>query len=160
MIWLANSRPTCRPARRPALLPAGMHPPEITRRLSRHRLAAGLPRGECRHHDTSVGSGFVEHEFRLAHTSTQHRRIGRSSYGGELAWQMRTTLLDRMLKEKPSLREYYDSRTGAGLGAQTYGWTGAFAIAFILDWENDDLTWLFQGCPVPLSRSRQSSEHP
>jgi putative isomerase len=77
---------------------------------------------------------------------------GLKDYGyGAMAEQIRATLLDWMTIEKSSLHEYYDSRTGAGLGAQTYGWTGSFAIAFILDWDNDNLTWIFQKCPVSSS---------
>jgi hypothetical protein len=43
--------------------------------------------------------------------------------------------------------EYYDSRTGAGLGTRNFGWSATFTLAFILDWDNDNLTWFFP--PVP-----------
>jgi len=62
---------------------------------------------------------------------------------GALAASMRATLLAWVAHE-PSLREYYDSKNGTGAGAKAFGWSAAFTIAFVLDWDNDNLTWLFQ----------------
>lgn len=56
---------------------------------------------------------------------------------------MRETLLGWVARD-PSLREYYDSKSGAGAGAKAFGWSAAFTIAFVLDWDNDNLTWLFR----------------
>jgi len=56
---------------------------------------------------------------------------------------MRSNLLDWISVDTSSLREYFDSRTGKGAGAEGFGWSAAFTIAFILDWNNDNLTRLF-----------------
>jgi glucosidase len=70
---------------------------------------------------------------------------GLREYGyGELAEKMRSNLLGWISANGSSIREYYDSRTGKGGGAEGFGWSAAFTIAFILDWNNDNLTWLFQ----------------
>ncbi|ATC65416.1 hypothetical protein CMV30_16510 [Nibricoccus aquaticus] len=69
---------------------------------------------------------------------------GLRDYGyTEVADAMRAKLLGWVAAEPELLREYYDSKTGEGLGARRFAWTGVFAIAFVLDWENDHLTWLF-----------------
>ncbi len=69
---------------------------------------------------------------------------GLREYGySELAEKMRSNLLDWISADTSSLHEYYDSRTGNGAGAKGFGWSAAFTIAFILDWNNDNLTWLF-----------------
>ena len=60
---------------------------------------------------------------------------------------MRATMLDWVAKDHSALREYYDSKTGEGLAARGFGWTAVFTISFILDWDNDHLTWLFQSSP-------------
>ena len=72
---------------------------------------------------------------------------GLKDYGcHELASSMRRTQLEWVAKNG-SICEYYDSRTGAGLGARNFGWSSTFTLAFILDWNNDNLTWFFP--PVP-----------
>jgi putative isomerase len=69
---------------------------------------------------------------------------GLREYGySELTEKMRSNLLDWISADRSSLREYYDSRTGKGGGAEGFGWSASFTIAFILDWNNDNLTWLF-----------------
>lgn len=69
---------------------------------------------------------------------------GLRDYGfTETAEAMRATVLGWVAAEPELLREYYDSKTGEGLGARRFAWTGVFAISFVLDWENDQLTWLF-----------------
>lgn len=52
----------------------------------------------------------------------------------DLAESMRQTLLDACARNEDHLYEYYDSKTGQGLGARQFGWTAAFVILFILDW--------------------------
>ncbi len=52
----------------------------------------------------------------------------------ELAETMRQTILDWCAQNPDHLHEYYDSRTGKGLGASQFGWTAAFVILFLLDW--------------------------
>ena len=70
---------------------------------------------------------------------------GLRDYGyRDLAEKLKSNLLGWMAKNPDSLYEYYDSRSGQGLGAHAYGWTAAFALSFVFDWNNDDLTWLFQ----------------
>ena len=109
----------------------------------------GMP---CAAYDTP---GFNSHDYWRGPTwinISYFALKGLKDYGhDDVAERMRATLLDWMMKEKSSLREYYDSRTGAGLGAQTYGWTGAFAIAFLLDWNNDHVTWLFSPVGGPAN---------
>ncbi len=69
---------------------------------------------------------------------------GLQSYGyTELAETMRSIMLGWVSRDPSSIREYYNSKTGDGLGAPKYGWSAVFAISFILDWHNDNLTWLF-----------------
>jgi len=77
----------------------------------------------------------------------------------QLADAMRSQLLIWVAQDPSAIREYYDSRTGAGKGAKGFGWSGAFVIAFLLDWNNDNLTWFFprpteifpESIPVVLS---------
>lgn len=60
---------------------------------------------------------------------------GLQRYGHhEVANQIRETLLDWACRE-PELREYYDAKTGEGLAARGFGWTAAFVIELILDWD-------------------------
>ena len=73
---------------------------------------------------------------------------GLKDYGySDLANNMRSTILGWVSKDNSALREYYDSKTGEGLAARSFGWSAVFTIAFILDWDNDHLTWLFQSPP-------------
>lgn len=59
---------------------------------------------------------------------------GLKDYGfTELADRMRQTILDWCAEEKEYIFEYYDSRTGKGLGAKNFGWSAAFIIEFILN---------------------------
>jgi putative isomerase len=46
---------------------------------------------------------------------------------------MRTRILDWCDKNDESIFEYYDSRSGQGLGARQFGWSAAFILALILD---------------------------
>lgn len=70
---------------------------------------------------------------------------GLRQYGySSVADEMRSILLTDVAKD-PSIQEYYDSRNGDGYGAAGFGWSAAFTIAFILDWYNTNLTWLFSG---------------
>ncbi|MBN8215468.1 MAG: hypothetical protein J0L75_02450 [Spirochaetes bacterium] len=61
---------------------------------------------------------------------------GLRRYGhGDLADSMREQLLDGCDREGESIFEYYDSRSGKGAGARSFGWSAAFVIEFILDWD-------------------------
>ena len=72
---------------------------------------------------------------------------GLQEYGqSSLAEAMRGKLLGWVTRN-PSIREYYDSKSGEGAGAKGFGWSSAFTIAFVLDWKNENLTWLFQNGP-------------
>ncbi len=69
---------------------------------------------------------------------------GLQEYGcTQLAGTMRSLLLAWIAHDPSTIWEYYDSKTGNGAGARGFGWSAAFTIAFILDWDNDNLTWLF-----------------
>lgn len=69
---------------------------------------------------------------------------GLKDYGyAGLANGMRDTLLGWVAKDTSSIREYYHSTTGEGLGASAFAWSAAFTISFLLDWNNDNLTWMF-----------------
>jgi glycogen debranching enzyme len=69
---------------------------------------------------------------------------GLKEYGySEPAETMRSELLKDIARDPSTIREYYDSKNGDGAGAKGFGWSAAFTIAFILDWDNDNLTWLF-----------------
>lgn len=54
---------------------------------------------------------------------------------GKLADEMRDTILNWCYANDDFLYEYYDTRTGKGIGAKQFGWTAAFVIEFILNWE-------------------------
>jgi putative isomerase len=47
---------------------------------------------------------------------------------------IRETVLNGCDAQGDALYEYYDSRAGQGLGARQFGWSAAFVINFILDW--------------------------
>jgi len=49
------------------------------------------------------------------------------------AHAMRETVLEWLDRNEDSMWEYYDSRSGKGLGARQYGWTAAWAIEFVLN---------------------------
>ena len=86
---------------------------------------------------------------------------GLKDYGyASLAESMRTTLLGWVAKDHSALREYYNSQTGEGLAAHSFGWTSAFTICFILDWDNDNLTWLFQPVPKAADSSQSTGKLP
>jgi putative isomerase len=57
---------------------------------------------------------------------------------------MRSRMLRNVERDPTTIWEYYDSRSGRGAGARDFGWSAAFTICLILDWENDSLTWLLQ----------------
>ena len=50
----------------------------------------------------------------------------------------REQLLAWCHQNRDYLWEYYDSRSGKGLGAPQYGWTAAFVIEFIASWASDE----------------------
>ncbi len=56
----------------------------------------------------------------------------------KLAGDFRRTILDWCSQNEDHLYEYYDSRSGKGIGAPQYGWTAAFVIEFILRWDKGD----------------------
>jgi putative isomerase len=69
---------------------------------------------------------------------------GLQEYGCiKVAAMMRCKLLEWIERDPSTIWEYYDSRTGEGAGAKGFGWSSAFTIALILDWDNDNLTWFF-----------------
>jgi hypothetical protein len=76
---------------------------------------------------------------------------------------LRTTLLGWVSTNDDSIYEYYEPKTGQGLAAKSFGWSPTITISFILDWDNDNLTWLFQGIPSyqagPVKASRASFLH-
>lgn len=55
----------------------------------------------------------------------------------KLAEDYRRTILDWCTKNEDSLYEYYDSRTGQGIGCKQYGWTATFVMELILNWNKD-----------------------
>ena len=58
---------------------------------------------------------------------------GLESYGySDLASRLKDTILGWCARNTDCLHEYYDTRTGAGLGAPSFGWTSAFVIEMIL----------------------------
>lgn len=64
---------------------------------------------------------------------------GFAYYGHDrLANDFRRTVLDWCSKNEDYLYEYYDSKSGKGLGARQYGWTATFVIEFILNWNKAD----------------------
>ena len=57
-------------------------------------------------------------------------------YGyGELAEKGRSTVLGWMMREPSNFNENYNPLTGRPLGAMYFGWSSAFAIKFVLDWD-------------------------
>ena len=64
----------------------------------------------------------------------------------DLADRMRSKLLDWIGQDQNVIWEYYDSKSGKGRGAPGFGWSSAFALSFLLDWKNDNLTWCFLVC--------------
>ncbi len=59
---------------------------------------------------------------------------GLKDYGHEeVADAIRQQLLDWCAEEKRGIYEYYDSKTGEGLGAHNFGWSCAFIIELILN---------------------------
>lgn len=64
---------------------------------------------------------------------------GLKRYGyDDTAEACREQLLAWCDKNRDHLWEYYDSRSGAGKGAPQYGWTAAFVIEFISNWNADE----------------------
>jgi putative isomerase len=64
---------------------------------------------------------------------------GLRRYGyNETAQACRQQLLAWCDQNKDHLWEYYDSKSGKGLGAPQYGWTAAFVIELIVNWDSDD----------------------
>lgn len=73
---------------------------------------------------------------------------GLKDYGhGALAEEMRATLLSWVARDKATIYEYYEPRFGHGLAATGFGWSAAFVLSFLLDWDNDNLTWMFREAP-------------
>jgi putative isomerase len=69
---------------------------------------------------------------------------GVHDYGcADPADKLKATLLTWIANDPSTIWEHYEPRTGKGQGALAYGWSAAFVISFILDWDNDHLTWLF-----------------
>lgn len=63
---------------------------------------------------------------------------GLRRYGyGATAEAIRATLLDWCDRNTDTLYEYYDSRSGQGLGARQFGWTAVFLIELILGWDEE-----------------------
>lgn len=61
---------------------------------------------------------------------------GLKRYGhDQVADRIRKTIFNWCGQNRDCLWEYYDSKNGKGLGAPQYGWTGAFLIELILDWD-------------------------
>ncbi len=61
---------------------------------------------------------------------------GLKQYGHDrVADDCRKTILEWCSKNPDHLWEYYDSKSGKGLGAPQYGWTGTFVIELILNWQ-------------------------
>jgi len=58
----------------------------------------------------------------------------------DLALDLTENMLDWCYKNKRSIREYYHSKTGKGLGAKNFGWSAAFLIEFVL-LKNGKLDW-------------------
>ena len=50
-----------------------------------------------------------------------------------------------------AVRENYNARIGEGLGAKGFGWSVSFTLAFIMEWNNDNLTWCFSDIEIALS---------
>lgn len=69
--------------------------------------------------------------------------------GSLYAAKMRTTLLAWVAKNASSIREHCQPQTGEGLAEKAFGWSAAFTIAFLLDWENDNLSACFTPAVMP-----------
>lgn len=137
----------------PALSPAGfmplfvgIAPPARAARVARmaadpQKFFPGMPTAA---YDTA---GYESHGYwrGSAWLNTSYFALkGLQQYGyTEIAQAMRSRLLGWVAGD-PSIREYYDSKNGAGYGARDFGWSAAFTIAFVLDWDNNNLTWLFR----------------
>lgn len=137
----------------PALSPAGFMPLFIhivnrERAARMEKLAAdptkffpGMPTAA---YDTP---GFESHGYWRGSTwlNTSYFALkGLEQYGySKTAEAMRAELLENVARDRSTIWEYYDSRNGTGAGAKGFGWSAAFVITFILDWNNDNLTWLF-----------------
>jgi putative isomerase len=64
---------------------------------------------------------------------------GLKRYGyDETAQTCREQLLAWCNQNPDHLWEYYDSKSGKGIGGQQYGWTAAFVIEFIVNWDSSD----------------------
>ena len=50
----------------------------------------------------------------------------------DLAEKYKNNMLDMCFNEKSGIYEYYDSKTGKGLGAKQFSWSSAFIIEAIL----------------------------
>lgn len=73
---------------------------------------------------------------------------GLQEYGhAEAAESMRSTILGWVARDTSTISEYYNPKTGDGAGVKGFAWSSAFVIAFLLDWKNDHLTWLFPQRP-------------
>lgn len=137
----------------PALSPAGfmplfagIAPPDRAARVAKmaadsHKFFPGMPTAAY------ATPGFESHGYWRGSTwlNTSYFALkGLEQYGyTDTAQAMRSRLLAWVARD-PSIREYYDSIDGTGYGAQNFGWSAAFTIAFILDWDNSNLTWLFR----------------
>ncbi|MGA3032097.1 MAG: trehalase family glycosidase [Terracidiphilus sp.] len=137
----------------PALSPAGFMPlfvriasPERAARMEKlaadpEKFFPGMPTAA---YDTP---GFQSHGYWRGSTwlNTSYFALkGLDQYGyTETAEAMRSQLLGHVARDRSTIWEYYDSKDGAGAGAKGLGWSAAFTIAFLLDWNNDNLTWLF-----------------
>ncbi len=142
----------------PALSPAGfmpmfvhIAPPERAARMEHlaadpARFFPGMPTAA---YDTP---GFQSHGYwrGSAWLNTSYFALkGLQEYGDvKTADTMRSRLLNWVASDPSTIWEYYDSRDGKGAGAKAFGWSSAFLIDFILDWNNDNLTWLFPQVPV------------
>lgn len=61
---------------------------------------------------------------------------GLKNYGYlELSQDMKETILNWCYNDKRNIFEYYDSVSGGGLGGEQFGWSAAFIIQFILNFE-------------------------
>jgi len=66
---------------------------------------------------------------------------GLKNYGyNATAQTCREQLLKWCNQNQDHLWEYYDSKSGKGIGGQQYGWTAAFVIEFIVNWDSADET--------------------
>lgn len=59
-------------------------------------------------------------------------------YGyGELAETGKASVMGWMLRDPACFYENYDSATGRPVGCMFFGWSNAFAVKFVLDWDNE-----------------------